>query len=330
MSATAFSGPVVTYKEDALVGLSTPPVGIPGNQNPDAGSPSMFLHGMALLDPRPQYTYFVGDSQNPLGFTSAGVAINTAPVLGWLNARFQVADYAPGTASTTSLATGCTLASSTAVALTTSNGSGVTTASTCTNASTGATVTGLWLIDNVPSYVSYGSGTFGCWDPANPAMARCLSITAQTGTTLSSTTFTIAGYDTYGYPITQAVSGPASGATVYTSKAFKWVTSVTGSGTVAISTFSLGVSDIYGLPLAASSVGYIEAYFDNKMSAVTTSAVTFTAASAYTATTSSDVRGTINLSGVTTSNGARKLQMWISVSPSSLTTSGLFGAFPPA
>jgi len=288
----------------------------------------MFHMAMALLDPRPQYTYFPGMAQSPVGFTPAGVAINSAPALGWLNAEFQVADYAPGTASTTSLATGGNITASTAVTLVSSAGSGVTPSTTCTNATSGATVTTLWRIDNTPNYVSMGSGSFGIWDPANPPIGRCVSITSATGTTMSGITFTVAGYDAYGYPITQVMTGPASASTGVSTKAFKWVSSVAASATVSPSTFSVGVSDTYGLPFYCTAIGYVNAYWNNAIIAGSVTATTFTAGTAYTATTSSDVRGTINLGGMSASDGVKKLQMWMSVNPSNLTVSGLFGVSP--
>ena len=325
MSATAFSGPVVTFREDALASLATPPVGIPANQNPDAG-PSLFHMGTALLDPRPQYTYFAGDLANPMGFNSAGVAINTAPVLGWLNATFQVSDYAPGTASTFSIGSGASITASTTIALTASSTANITVGATATNATTGAVVTGLWLIDTAPNNITYGTNTFGIWDPANPPIGRCLSLTSGAGD-LSGVTFTVSGYDAYGYPITQAVTGPTTSSTVYTGKAFKWVSGVSSSAT-ASTAISVGVSDRYGLAFYASSIGYIYAFWNDKLVAGSTTATTFTAGVTATATTSSDVRGTINLGGMYAADGVKKLQMWQWVSPANLSTTGLFGVTP--
>ena len=329
MTATAFTGPIVTCREDALASYNTP-VNIPSSQNPDSG-PSLFHMAVALLDPRIQYTYDIGQAQNPQGFNASGVAINGAPTVGWLSATFQVADYAPGTASTTSLAAiGTAITASTTVTLTASNSGGVTTASTCTNAINGSLVTGLWQIDNTPAPYTFGTGTYGVWDPANPPIGRCISIATATNNTMSATTFTISGYDAYGYPITQVMQGPGGGATTFSSKAFKWVSGITVGATTATNTFSIGVSDTYGLPLFAQQVGYIRAFWANT-NVETSAATTFTAGSTTISTTSSDVRGTIGIAGVTISNGARKLQMWQSVAPSNLTlASGLFGTFPPA
>lgn len=329
MSTTAFTGPIVVCKDNPLVGMASPPVGQPANTNPDEG-PSMFNMAIALLDPRPQYTYEAGQGQNPLGFDSAGNAILTAPTLGWLSATFQVADYAPGTAATFSLAPiGSAITASTAITLTATAQNGVTPNTTMTNAVSGATVTGLWRIDGNPAAYTFGTGTYGVWDPTNPPIGRCINIASATGNVLTATTFTITGYDAYGYPITQIIAGPGSGATVTTGKAFKWIASITANATTATNTFSIGVSDTYGLPFYASSIGYVRAFWENKTADGTT-ATTFTAGSAAITAGAPDVRGTIGLAGVTISNGARKLQMWQSIAPANLTAGSLFGTTPPA
>jgi len=146
---------------------------------------------------------------------------------------------------------------------------------------------------------------------------------------MSATTFTITGYDAYGYPITQVMQGPGGGATTFSSKAFKWVSGITVGTTAATNTFSIGVSDTYGFPLYSQAIGYIRAFWANS-NVKTSAATTFTAGSAAILTTSSDVRGTIGLAGLTASNGVRKLQMWQSVAPSNLTVGSLFGTTPPA
>jgi hypothetical protein len=290
----------------------------------------MFIMAMAMLDPRWQYIQETGQAQNPLGFNSSGVAILTAPTVGWLNAQFQVADYAPGTAATFSLAPIASAATaSTSITLTATAQNGVTPNSTATNALTGLVVSGLWQIDSTPAAYTFGTGTFGVWDPANPPIGRCVSIAAANGTNLTANTFTVSGYDAYGYPITQVLAGPNSAATVTTGKAFKWVSGVTIAATASAgSTFSIGVSDIYGLAMYASAIGYIDAYWANSFVTGST-ATTFTAGSAAILTTSSDVRGTIGLAGLTVSNGVRRLQMWQSVAPSNLTVGSLFGTLPP-
>lgn len=327
MTATAFSGPIITCREDPYSNMANPPVGQPANQNPDGG-PSMFHMAVALLDPRWQYTYDTGQGQNPLGFDSSGNAIQTAPTLGWLSATFQVADYAPGTAATFSLAPIASAATaSTSITLTTSTQNGVTPATTMTNAVSGAVVSGLWRIDSNPAPYTFGTGSFGVWDPANPAIGRCVTITSPTGVNLSANTFTVSGYDAYGYPITQTLAGP-NAATVITGKAFKWISGVSIAATAsATSTFSIGVSDTYGFPLFAPAFGYIRAFWNNS-NVETSAATTFTAGTTATTAGATDVRGTVGLAGLTVSNGVRKLQMWMSVAPSNLTAGALFGVVP--
>lgn len=326
MTATVFEGPLVVTTATPYQNMTSPPVGQPANLNPDAG-PSMFNMAMALLDPRWQYTQEIGQGQNPLGFSSTGAAIQTSPTVGWLSATFQVADYAPGTASTASLApVGTAITASTTVALTTVSGSGITVNATCTNATNGSLVTGLWQIDNTPAAYTFGTGTYGVWDPANPPIGRCLTITTPTAVTMSANTFTISGYDAYGYPITQVLAGPAGASTVTTGKAFKWVSGVT-IGATASSTFSIGVADVYGLPFFASALGYIRAFWNNT-NVETAAGTTFTAGTTATTAGATDVRGTIAISGVTISNGTRKLQMWMSLPPTALTVGSMFGVTP--
>lgn len=318
MTITDFSGPIVVFQDGGILPNSS------ANQNPDQ-APSLFLQATGLLDPRQPYTFFPGMPDAPLSFGSGGAAVNPVPALGWLNASFQVADYAPGTASTTSLFSGTM--SSTSIALITASAGNITVNSSCVNPLTGATVTGLWLIDNKPNYISFGQGAIGIWDPANPAIGRAISILSTTSQT--TTTFTISGYDAYGYPITQVMNGGAANTTVSSTKTFKWVASITSSGT-STSTVSFGVTDTYGLPMYASALAYLDMYWYNTaIPTNTTVTATFVAGSSTTTTGSSDVRGTINPSNITASNGTVKMQLWMSVAPANIsTTTGIFGVTP--
>jgi hypothetical protein len=325
MTVTAITGPLVVCRENPLESLSNPPVGIPGSQNPDVG-PSLFSHGIGLLDPRPAYTFYNGAARGVVGFTSAGVAVNAVAPVGWLNARFQVADYAPGSASTTILAPAAAVAATT-ITLTASsvvnNTYSVTTNSSCVNPLTGATVTGLWLIDALPAvtYSSSQAKSIGIWDVTSPPIGRAVSLYAATD--VSATTFTVSGYDAYGVPITATVAGPNAGTTT-TLKAFKWVASVTASAATA-GVVSVGVSDVYGLPFYAAAVGYLDLWWNNTNIA-TSATVLSSFVAGVTATTAgaSDPRGTITMKVV--SDGSKKMQLWQSISTANIGTStGLFG-----
>ena len=125
MTITDFSGPVVVFQDGGVLPND------PANQNPDQG-PSLFLQATGLLDPRAPYTFYPGMGEGPIGFSSAGVALAAAPAVGWLNARFQVADWAPGTASTTSLDASSAL-TTTSFTLTATSAGNITTGSSCVN-----------------------------------------------------------------------------------------------------------------------------------------------------------------------------------------------------
>lgn len=308
MTVEAISGPFIVFKDGGVL------PGSPSNQNPDQ-APSLFNQATGLLDPRLPYTYIPGER---VGGT------------GWLNATFQVADYAPGTASTTALSAAATVSTTSIKLITVSSGC-VTTASTLTNASTGASVTGVWLIDNVPGQVAFGtSGVISIWDPANPAIGRAVSITS--GGNTSAITFTVSGYDAYGYPITQSLSGPntTTVASVYTGKTFKWVSAVTASGTTS-TTVSVGVADIYGLPLYAPSIGYIDVWFNGVSHYTSNTASAFTAGTTLTTAGASDVRGSYNIStGLGAASGSGKtMQIWQSISPANISSNaGIVGVTP--
>ena len=329
MSITAFTGPLVVTRENPLDSVAGAPVSIPAYQNPDSG-PSLFLHGTALLEPRPYYTYFMGEAQGIVSINSAGTAVNALPVVGWLNARFQVADYAPGSASTTVLAPSAAVASTT-ITLTASslvnNTYSVTTNSSCVNLVTGAVTTGLWLIDSAPG-ITYSNAqvkSVGLWDVTVPPIGRAVSLYSSAN--VSATTFYVSGFDPYGSAITASVAGPNAGTTT-TLKTFKWVSGVTASATTT-SAVSVGVSDTYGLPFYSTAVGYLDLWWNNTNIATSATVLTsFVAGSTATTLGASDVRGTITMN--VASDGVKKMQLWQSVSTANVTsTAGLFGQQPP-
>lgn len=137
---------------------------------------------------------------------------------------------------------------------------------------------------------------------------RAVSLTSAAN--LSAITFTVAGYDLYGQPMTQTITGPNI-ATVTTTKAFYRVTSVTASATVG-SNISVGTSDRLGLPVAVPDGGYIVQAGWN--GATAKDAGTFTAAvttSPATAATG-DVRGTYTPSSAT--DGTKRLVFTVALS----------------
>lgn len=148
-----------------------------------------------------------------------------------------------------------------------------------------------------------GTGAGGCmryWN-TNWALARTLVITTNADDTGG--TFTVAGYDAYGYPMTQTVTGVSS-STVSTTKAFKYVASVTPAGTINSTAISVGTNDVFGLPLRTDWAAYLNLYWNNAV--VAPGSMGFTAADITTATAlTGDVRGTVT--GGATSDGTKRL-----------------------
>lgn len=149
-------------------------------------------------------------------------------------------------------------------------------------------------------------------------VARCVSITG-TSTFVTAASFTISGFDDYQQPMTQTLTGPASTNTVTTTKAFRYIRSITASGNTA-SNVTVGSSDTLGLPIRVNAFEYLNIRYN---SGVPTLSTGFTAAVTTTATaTTGDVRGTYALQ--TASNGSRRFVAAIFIKDPD-TVTGAFG-----
>jgi hypothetical protein len=164
------------------------------------------------------------------------------------------------------------------------------------------------------------------------AISRCIGVTSNGDDTGG--TYTIAGYDVYGFPMTQTITGLSSGQAV-TTKAFKYIASVTPNGTINSTTLTVGTTDIIGLPLRADAFPNLQVWWGTTLPTLVTvdtgSGPAFIAADISVPTASTgDVRGTVNLAATTglgfASNGTRRLVVYQSVPPANLTTQvGLLG-----
>jgi hypothetical protein len=159
-----------------------------------------------------------------------------------------------------------------------------------------------------PHRVPFGNaGTVQLWWP--PAMlSRCLIITAS-NSSAATTTFTVEGYDIYGYAQTeQIVVTPGSAVSTTGLKAWKWIQSITPNATEATYNFEVGTADTVGFPLRSDTWQAAAEYdvsimFNNAAIAASTG---YTAAVPTTATaTTGDPRGTYALQ--TSSNGTLRL-----------------------
>jgi len=298
MSISAFSGPVISFGQAPFA-----------DYNPELG-PSLFYAGAGLLDPRPFYTYEPGQASGNVVAGFLGIT------------RILTVNQVPSTLSATNIALAQAPTAGTALTLTA--GTGVTGSVTITSASTNSQVTGLLALDGAAGRVSYGSvGTIQLWDPTK-ALSRNVRITSVGND--SSATFTVKGYDIYGYPMTETITGAnagiASGA-----KAWKYIASITPAGTLSGSNVSVGTGDVYGFPIYSASFNP-GADADVSISwagAAITSATGYTAGVTTTATaTTGDVRGTYATQSA--SNNSNRLLVTQSPSLANISSvTGLFG-----
>ncbi|CAH1677878.1 hypothetical protein [Chelatococcus sp.] len=289
MAITAPSGPLVVFG---------------GSNNPDAGT-SFGRRGFGIMDPRVPYSYHPGGST----------------VYGFLGtAHIPVIDAVPSTLAANNIAAAQAVGSATTLTLVAASAAGITVGVSITNAETGNPVTGLLAIDSAMGYVSVaGTSSIRLWDPSK-AISRNVRITSVGND--SGITFTVRGYDLYGYPMAETITGANAGVASGT-KAFKYIASVTSSAAAA-GNVSVGTGDVIGLPLQANAWGSVDVMWNN---AKVTASTGFTAAvltDPATATTG-DVRGTYALQ--VASNNTLRLQMFITPSVANIvkTSVGLFG-----
>lgn len=286
MAITAFDGPLVTFPTSNTTGLT--------QSNPQGG-PSIFTHGVMLADQRAQYAYAPGNDV-------------TKGVFGWLSLNCQTLDQVPYTTTVNNLAGAQTATAGTALTLRSASATGVTSGVTITSALTGQIVTGLLAIDSAMTAVAYGSaGTVRVWNPTT-ALSRTIRIWSNGNDTTG--TFVVAGYDIYNFPLSQTVTGAAGAAgtavLAETTKAFKYLASVTPAGTLNSTGVTVGTGDTFGLPLRADRASELSISLGNTAIVASTG---FTAAVTTTATvTSGDVRGTYGLQS--SSNGVLRLVVY--------------------
>lgn len=293
MAISAFSGPVIS-------------IGQPGafDYNGDA-APSLFYQGVGLLDPRTPYTYQNGqrDGQATLAF---------------LSGAYVTVDQAPSTLAVANIAASQSPAAG-AITLVSVTGAGITAGVSLATATNG-TVTGLLAIDAAMAPVTFGqNATVQVWNPAT-GIARNVRITS--GGNDTGITFTVIGYDIYGYPMTETITGASAGV-ASGKKAFKYISSVTHTGSVA-STMSIGTGDVFGFGLKVSDFFYADIFWNGALITATTGFLAADATSPATATTG-DVRGTYAVQSA--SDGTKKLQIIVTPSVANLNagTTGLFG-----
>ena len=136
---------------------------------------------------------------------------------------------------------------------------------------------------------------------------RCVTVTS--GGAAGVANFTITGYDQYGQPMSQTIAGPSTN-TVATTKAFKSIVAITGTGAAAAAV-TAGFNDKLGLPFRMSNVGYIVSVkWNSALAQDAGTAVAADATSPATATTT-DVRGCYTPSSA--ADGVKRLVMCLAL-----------------
>ena len=181
MSITAFSGPVIAYGQNTVNNVT--------DYNPDLG-PSLFWGGVGRIDPRVNFNYIPGQNFG-------------APTLGFQTSDAMTINYAPYALGVGAIAAAANVVSGVAMTLVSSNSTttGVSVNASCINYNTGATVTGLLLLDGYASFTGVIANSI-------------LTVSALTGTITVGMTLSGTGVTT-GATIGSQLTGPPGGAGTY-------------------------------------------------------------------------------------------------------------------
>lgn len=276
------------------------------------GGPSLYWGGAGLIDPR--QSYMPGQDY-------------TVPILGWTGLDMLMIDAVPAALAVNNIAASQVPVAATPLTLVSVNGAGVTVGASVTNLATGTLATGLLVLDSAPAVITYGQlNPVMVYDPRT-AIARAVRIVSAGDD--SGGTFVIRGYDLYGQPMTETLTG-ASGApgTATGKKAFKFIASITPAGTLSGSAVTAGTTDIIGFPIYADEWPMIEIFYGTPPAilAVVAAATGFVAAdSTAVSAVTGDVRGTYVLAS--SSDATKKLVMRVKLQPWNLSPAVVGGPY---
>ena len=280
---------------------------------PDSSPSLSYGGGMGLLDNRLPY--------NKYNNVAAGT-IAACAALGWYDTAVVV-NAVPSTISAVNIAASQSPGAG-AITLVSTTGAGVTVLATAFTALPSLNVipVGALALDGNPGYQIFGARDRTGFYDHTTFLARNVRITS--GGVDTGITFTVSGYDVYGYPMTETITG-ASGAVASGKKAFKWVTGVTHTGSVA-STVTIGTGDVYGFPLRADSFGYTYIIWNGTSITANTGFTAAVTTNPATSTTG-DVRGTYAVQSA--SDGTKRLEIGVSLNIVALNqtpiANGIFG-----
>lgn len=288
MSVTAASGPFIVFGNPPNTGSE-----YPNQYNPDNG-PGFEFAMSGQLD------------------TSVGYQPGQAPsrpIYGWTGGTLFTMDYAPQTLATTNIAAAAAPAG-VPFTLVSSSAAGIIVGQSLISRGNAQLITGLLAIDGPSTLVKYGSNQAISVYDLRSCFGRVVSYTSAGNA--SNVSITTRGYDYLGFPMQETVTGP-NATTVNGKKAFKYIFSVTPSGTPG-ATVSIGTADIFGFPIRSDTYEQLDMAWAGSW--ITTSGTgTFTFADLTNPSTaaSGDVRGTWTASSA--SNGAKVWALYQTIPP---------------
>lgn len=150
----------------------------------------------------------------------------------------------------------------------------------------------------------YEQGGVGRFFNPPEGVARVVGINAAAGA--AGGIFTVAGYDIYGYAMTEAITVGAGAVVAYGNKCFKYITSVTPNVTDASAHYSVGVGDVIGFNLRSNNFELLRIFVAGALCVVTGWKAGLIAPNGPSTSTTADVRGSIQIGtrGNNTGSGA--------------------------
>jgi hypothetical protein len=300
MAITANSGPEIIF------GITVSASGATTSYNDQRG-PSLIDLGDGMLDPRAQFNYGYNPGTPP-----------STPIFGFFGQQ-GIVDYVPSTISSIAIAAASTGNGGGAALTLTATGAGITTVTSIVAPETGKLAGTLLAIDgpcggSTAAGVSFGqSNTIQIWNP-NTVCGRCITIVA---TGADGGTWTIAGRDAYGFKVTEQI--PVSGSPMTSKKAYKYISAINASTTLASTTITVGTADVFGFPMLVQHPAYASIWIGGSSVATLITLNggnhVFGSSLATATSTNGDVRGTYASSLASNSTGTSPNRIVMFVSP---------------
>ena len=155
-----------------------------------------------------------------------------------------------------------------------------------------ATISGSGQDGIVNSRLGFGSAnTIQMW---NPQALSARNVTVNPTTAAGTVIWTVAGYDVYGYPMTETITTAAGSTAVAGKKAFKYIASITPN-TTDTGSFTFGTGTVFGFALRSDTFGDViinYAAASQNPALITANTGYVAAVKTYATSATGDVRGT--------------------------------------